>query len=246
MEYMSISQNQNDSFVSPGTASSLLDGGLGLARDTEDEDEDSMTETSPNAVMPFVSVDEQVLQGLIARIVEQDQSAFTALFKAFSGRVHSLALRITGNVQLAEEATEDAFFQIWRQAPRFDPDRGTAKTWILTIARSRALDARRSIPPFVELPDSINAENVGEQNHADLPDLLSAIDQNDRLHEALESLDFLPRQLIALAFFKGLSHEEIANHAGLPLGTVKSHLRRAIIYLRAALTAPTSMMTNEQ
>jgi RNA polymerase sigma-70 factor (ECF subfamily) len=144
-------------------------------------------------------------------------------------------LRITGNIQLAEEVTEDTFFQVWRQAPRFDPARGTVKAWILTIARSRALDARRSIPPFDELTDS--ETNTDQQNHDSLPDLLSAIEQNQLLHNALKNLDPLPRQLITLSFFRGLSHEEIANYAGLPLGTVKSHIRRTIITLRDVLEA---------
>jgi RNA polymerase sigma-70 factor (ECF subfamily) len=192
----------------------------------------------------YGNVDDQELQALISRIVHQDRAAFTLLFKAMSVRVHSIALRITGSVQLAEEVTEDTFFQVWRQAPRFDPVRGTAKTWMLTIARSRALDARRCIPPFDELTESETDGDIAEQNHNDLPDLLSAIEQNHYLHNALESLEPLPRQLIALSFFKGLSHEEISIHAGLPLGTVKSHLRRAIIYLREILTAQTTV-TNQ-
>jgi RNA polymerase sigma factor (sigma-70 family) len=176
------------------------------------------------------------LQDLICRILSQDQTALTALFKAMSARVHSLALRITSSFQLAEEVTEDTFFQVWRQAPRFDPARGTAKAWILTIARSRALDARRRIPPFDSEADYETNTDNERQSHDDLPDLLSAIEQNQMLHNALNTLESLPRQFIALAFFRGLSHEEIANHTGVPLGTVKSHLRRAIIHLRAALT----------
>lgn len=180
-------------------------------------------------------MDDQALQVLINRIMKQDQTAFTALFKAVSVRVHSLALRITDSLQLAEEVTEDTFFQVWRQAPRFDPSRGTVKAWILTIARSRALDARRSIPPFDVQPESETIGNRDGQSQVEPPDLLSAVEQNQLLHRALETLDFLPRQLIALSFFRGLSHEEIADHAQLPLGTVKSSLRRAVVHLRETL-----------
>ena len=151
------------------------------------------------------------MQGLIWRVINQDQSAFTALFKAMSVPVNSLALRITASVQLAEEVTEDTFFQVWRQAPRFDPARGTAKAWILTIARSRALDARRSLPPFDGLIESETDGNSVSQNRDDPPDLLAAVEQNQLLHSALETLEPMPRQLIALSFFRGLSHEEIAN-----------------------------------
>jgi RNA polymerase sigma factor (sigma-70 family) len=180
-------------------------------------------------------MDDQDLQELIYRIMKQDQSAFTALFKAMSARLNSMALMITDSVQLAEEVTEDTFFQVWRQAPRFDPSRGTAKAWILTIARSRALDARRSIPPFDALPESETIGNRFGQSCDEPPDLLSTVEQNQLLHRALETLDFLPRQLIALSFFRGFSHEEIADHAQLPIGTVKSHIRRAVIHLRETL-----------
>jgi RNA polymerase sigma factor (sigma-70 family) len=217
---------------------------IGLDQGLETEGNGGTVETGTQHTDPYEQPDEVALQDLIARIVQQDQSAFAALFKAMSGRVHSLALRITGSIPLAEEVTEDSFFQVWRQAPRFDPARGTAKTWLLTIARSRALDARRSIPPFDELTESETDGDLAEQNHNDLSDLLSAIEQNHYLHNALESLEHLPRQLIALSFFKGLSHEEISIHADLPLGTVKSHLRRAIICLRETLTTQTNM-TNQ-
>jgi RNA polymerase sigma factor (sigma-70 family) len=184
------------------------------------------------------NIDDKGLQELIYRIMQQDQSAFTALFKAMSARVNSMALRITDSAQLAEEVTEDTFFQVWRQAPRFDPSRGTAKAWILTIARSRALDARRSIPPFDGMTEYETTGNRDSQSHDDPPDLLSALEQTQLLHRAVESLDPLPRQLIALSFFRGLSHEEIADHAGLPLGTVKSHIRRSVIHLRETLLTP--------
>ena len=188
------------------------------------------------------SAGEQGLQDLIARIMDQDQTALNALFKIMSARVYSVALRITANVQLAEEVTEDTFFQIWRQAPRFDPTRGTAKAWILTIARSRALDARRSITPFDELTESVAGGIKNQESNDELPDLLSVIEQNQILHEALKNLEPLPRQLIAFAYFKGLSHEEIANKTALPLGTVKSHIRKAIIHLRKTLTPTHSIV----
>ena len=185
------------------------------------------------------------LPALIGKIVDQDQSAFSTLFKATSARVHGLAYRVTGCVQLAEEVTEDTFFQVWRQAPRFDPTRGTAMAWIMTIARSRALDAWRSAPPFDSQPDYEVDSGEQTQSQDAPPDLLSAIEQTDQLHAALASLDALPRQLVALAFFRGLSHDEIATTTGLPLGTVKSHIRRALAQLKAALN-PTQPLSISQ
>jgi RNA polymerase sigma-70 factor (ECF subfamily) len=177
-----------------------------------------------------------MLQDLIKRVVGQDRAAFSSLYNTVSSRVFSLAWRITGNMHLAEDVVEETFFQVWRQAPRFDPARGTAIAWILTIARSRALDTRRRIPPFDELTENEQGSNTDNPGHGDVPDLLSVIEQNQMLSVALNSLDALPRQLLALSYFRGLSHEEIAAYTGLPLGTVKSHLRRSILRLRETLS----------
>jgi RNA polymerase sigma-70 factor (ECF subfamily) len=216
------------------TSSERVD--FGFDKDAKYEVRDGMSEVDCQEAYSCVDPDELALQEIIRLIVNQDQVAFKGLFKAMATRVHNLALRITRNVQLAEEVTEDTFFQVWRQAPRFDASRGTVRAWVLTIARSRALDALRSIPPFENSADAKLDATIDEPICADVPDLLSTIEQNQLLHGALKTLEPLPRQLIALSFFRGLSHEEIAVHAELPLGTVKSHIRRAVIHLRETLT----------
>ncbi|MEW6039514.1 MAG: sigma-70 family RNA polymerase sigma factor [Pseudomonadota bacterium] len=181
--------------------------------------------------------DERQLGDWIARVVDRDSKALAALYDALVGRIYGLALRITQSAPLAEEVTQDTFWQIWRQAPRFDPERGTALAWIMTIARSRALDALRRIETNeCELEPEIldRLECPGE---AAPPDLLAAVQEGHVLHTALASLDPVPRQLVSLAFFRGLSHDEVAGYAGLPLGTVKSHIRRALIALRQKLAS---------
>jgi len=188
--------------------------------------------------------DEARLQEWIARIVAQDEHAMGELYEAMVGRVYALALRITRQVQAAEEVAGDAFWQVWRQAPRFDAARGTAISWILTITRSRALDALRRRDRAEPLDDERLADLQGG---GDPQDLLAAVENEHRLHAALRNLDPLPRQLVALAFFRGLSHEEIASHTCLPLGTVKSHIRRALLRLRSLLgndAAPSSMVAS--
>ena len=177
---------------------------------------------------------EDCLRDWIARVVHQDQQALAQLYETLAGRVYGLALRITRHVQTAEEVTEDCFWQVWRQAPRFDPARGAALAWIMTIARSRALDALRRADTAEPLGEdrlaTIEAEGGGDPH-----DLLDAVEKQHRLHAALRGLEPLPRQLVALAFFRGLSHEEIAGQMDLPLGTVKSHIRRALLRLRELL-----------
>jgi RNA polymerase sigma-70 factor (ECF subfamily) len=177
---------------------------------------------------------EASLRGWIARVVHQDQQALAELYEARVGRVYGLALRITRQVQTAEEVTEDCFWQVWRQAPRFDAARGGAIAWIMTIARSRALDALRRGDTAQSLGDEQLA-GVEAGTGSDPHDLLDAVEKQQRLHAALKDLEPLPRQLVALAFFRGLSHEEIAAQMGLPLGTVKSHIRRALLRLRDLL-----------
>lgn len=202
----------------------------------DDEFQVDLKELALGKAVKSEESDEPNLLAWIALIVEQDQSALNLLFKTVSAKVYSLALRITGNAELAEEVTEDTFFQVWRQAPRFDPERGSVMAWIMTIARSRALDARRTVPPFDELTDA-NREVLADRNSGEgLTDLLAAVEQNILLHQALNHLEDIPRQLISLSFFKGLSHEEIADYTDLPLGTVKSHIRRAVINLRDILS----------
>jgi RNA polymerase sigma factor (sigma-70 family) len=178
---------------------------------------------------------ETQLQFWIARIVERDEAALGLLYDSLVGRVFGLALRITRQPATAEEVTEDTFWQIWRQAPRYDARRGAAAAWVMTIARSRALDAVRRAVPESNNEDFDAAAHWMSGATGDPQDLLSAVQEGHSVHHALTSLDPLPRQLVALAFFRGLTHEEIAGHTGLPLGTVKSHIRRALVSMRAAL-----------
>jgi RNA polymerase sigma-70 factor, ECF subfamily len=181
----------------------------------------------------------EALTALLERIARQDEAALEALYEATAGRVYGMALRILRNAENAEEATEEVFFQVWRQAARFDPARGRPLGWLLTLARSRALDQLRRRDEAVSHPEPETLhpeEPEGEADSRDPQDLLAATRAHRSLHLALAALEPLPRQMVALAFFRGLTHEEIANHTALPLGTVKSHIRRALAVLRAALT----------
>ena len=205
-----------------------------------DEEVDGRVEAAGGRRANRAAADEACLRRWIARVVHQDQQALAELYETMAGRVYGLALRITRQVQTAEEVTEDCFWQVWRQAPRFDPERGAAVAWIMTIARSRALDALRRADTAEPLgEDRLAAIEAGDGS--DPHDMLDAVEKQHRLHAALRDLEPLARQLVALAFFRGLSHEEIAGQTGLPLGTVKSHIRRALLRLRELLgSAPGS------
>lgn len=176
------------------------------------------------------------LVDLLESIARQDEDALARLYDLLVGRVHGLVRRIVRDAQAAEEVTEDVFFQIWRQAERFDRSRGHPLGWILAIARTRALDHLRRVDPAVVHPDpDVLAASPSLASNGP-HELLDALQQSTFLHAAVAALEPLPRQLLALAFFSGLTHEEIATRCDLPLGTVKSHIRRALAHLREALS----------
>lgn len=196
----------------------------------------------PISLPVAASADDAQLQLWLARIVRQDESALNHLYRACIGRAYGLALRIVRNPALAEEVVEDSFWQVWRQAPRFDPQRAPAMAWILMIVRSRALDTLRANHRMTSNTISVEQISPTQQPQdyaaeaASPPDLLQALQTSEQLHRALAQLDATPRQLVALAFFRDLSHEEIASQTGLPLGTVKTHIRRSIITLRKTMS----------
>jgi RNA polymerase sigma factor (sigma-70 family) len=181
------------------------------------------------------AADDACLAQWIDRIVARDEAALAALYDATLSRTYGLVLRIVRRAALAEEVVEDTYFQVWRQAPRFDAQRGKALTWLLAMARSRAIDALRREARFRH--DSLDDEAAPEPADAQpaQDELLALATRHADLHQALMALQAQPRQLVALAFFRGLSHEEIASHTDLPLGTVKSQIRRALLTLRQRL-----------
>ncbi len=186
------------------------------------------------------TLSEEELAALITRIVNHDEQALAALYDATCARVHGLVLRITRRSALAEEVVEDTYWQVWRQAPRFDAERGKCITWLLAMARSRAIDALRRNQRFQHEPlpedGSTAAPDAAAAADSAPDELLQASRGAQQLHLALVQLDARSRQLVALAFFRGLTHEEIAEQAALPLGSVKSIIRRALQQLRSALS----------
>jgi RNA polymerase sigma factor (sigma-70 family) len=191
------------------------------------------------------TLDDAQLVGLVERVCDQHEPSLARLYEATSGRVYGLVLRIVRLGALAEEVVEDVFWQVWREAPRFDVDRGRVLAWLLTIARSRAIDAlrrterMRAAEVVVEDDDTLEALASDRERSDDPFDLVGASQHHAQLHALLASLEPLPRQLISLAFMRGCTHEEIAEQTGLALGTVKSHIRRTLVLLRQQLADPT-------
>jgi RNA polymerase sigma-70 factor (ECF subfamily) len=192
--------------------------------------------TPPPTIGLAAQPDEAQLAAWIARIAERDEQALSALYDATFARVHGLVLRIVRRPAWAEEVLEDTYFQVWRQALRFDAGRGRALTWLLGMARSRAIDAlRREAHHDHRSLDADDAPALPDPTLPGADEWLDCVRGHARLHRALLGLGATPRQLLALAFFRGLSHEEIAEQTALPLGTVKSQIRRSLQALRAVL-----------
>lgn len=183
---------------------------------------------------------EPARRACVARMARGDEAGLAELYDDTAARVYGLALRITGEAAAAEEVTSEVYLQAWQQASRYDAERGKVLTWLLTLARSRALDhLRRSKHHAVRAePGDVSADSVSDGN--DPLDLLLAVERGHRLHQALRALTPVQRQLLALAFFKGLTHAEIAAHTGMALGTVKTSLRRAMQLLKPLLESSTS------
>ena len=187
---------------------------------------------------PQTSIDNSAqLCEWIKRMSNGDEAALGFLYDQTLSKVFGLALRITGRRDLAEEVSVETYWQAWREAVRFDAARGVPIAWLLMIARSRALDLLRKQDSAISCPDPeiLITDEIGEQSP--LHHLLST-EQNAALQVALQCLTPIQRQMIALAFFKDLSRQEISDCTGLPLGTVKSHLRRAQDSLKLTLSLP--------
>ena len=177
------------------------------------------------------------LSAVIARTALRDERALERLYDLTFGKVYAVALRILRNAEAAEEVVEDTYWQAWREASRYDPARGRALAWLLTICRSRALDALRRREPAEVTGDFESLQSDLAAEKADPYDLLDAMQRNSAIHAAIGKLKPQARQLVTLAYFRGLTHQEIADACNMPLGTVKATLYRACQKLKDCLSA---------
>lgn len=173
------------------------------------------------------------LEKALARCAAGDKAALNGIYASEGARMLGVALRILKRRSLAEDAVQDAFVLIWRNAAKFDPAKGSGATWIYTVLRNRSLtilrDEARSEP--AEMP-------VGEEvvDEAETPEeTIARLSDAEALKHCLEKLEPKRRMAIALTYVHGLSHGELAGKLGIPLGTIKSWLRRSLLTLRECL-----------
>jgi RNA polymerase sigma factor (sigma-70 family) len=163
---------------------------------------------------------------VIEGMIERDEQSLAELYECTLSKVYGLALKITRRHDLAEEVVEDTYMQAWQEIAKFDDKRGPIIAWLMVICRSRAIDALRRLDhaePHAD-PESLS-DDVGK---ACSPlDILLLLESESDIQIAMTKLNALQRQLLALAFFKDYTHEEIAAQMHMPLGTVKSNIKRA-------------------
>jgi RNA polymerase sigma-70 factor (ECF subfamily) len=178
---------------------------------------------------------------LMSAIAAGDRQAMTTLFDRYSGMVCALCIKMLGDRHEAEDLLVDVFDEIWRRADRYDPLRSSPMTYIVTLARSRAIDRLRMRKRRVEY--SLDAPAGGndhkprqEPTAADNPAADAAqAEQAAKIREALNTLDTTQRTALELSYYSGLSHGEIAEKLGKPLGTIKGYIRLGLIHLRDKL-----------
>lgn len=168
---------------------------------------------------------------LIARTARGDREAFAQLFGAYAGKVKGYLVRLGAPPAAAEDLMQDAMVSIWRRAASFDATKAKASTWIFVIARNAWIDKLRRERTELAYRQTVL---VSEESEDEAPDEAAMRGQTeDQVAAALATLSEEQRQVVQLSFFEDRPHSEIAAHLSLPLGTVKSRLRLALIKLRA-------------
>jgi RNA polymerase sigma-70 factor (ECF subfamily) len=168
----------------------------------------------------------QLVEGLLAG----NEDAVRALYARYARPIFTLGLRLLGSPEAAEELTQDVFLAAWRKAARFDPSRGRLSTWLMTIAHNLAVDRLRRETGATR-PRLVLVDEVPEVIGADEDEPFM---ERDAAVRALSCLSDAERRLLARAYFGGLTAREIAEADGIPLGTVKTRLRTALIKVRKA------------
>jgi RNA polymerase sigma-70 factor (ECF subfamily) len=172
------------------------------------------------------------IDALMARVARGDSQAFDQLYDEVSASVYGLARRVVRDPSRAEDVTQEVFLEVWRKAPRFDRALGKGKTWIMTIAHRRAVDAVR------------RSESQKRQDHHGAPDEVShdepadaviAAEEHGAVRDCLETLTDLQLESVRLAYFNGYTYGEVAALLEKPLPTIKTRMRDGLIRLRDCL-----------
>ncbi|MEM6900806.1 MAG: sigma-70 family RNA polymerase sigma factor [Pseudomonadota bacterium] len=169
------------------------------------------------------------LNELMHAIQHQNEEALEKLYEATVDTVFGLVSKILGVGPDAEEVTEDVYMYVWQNASRFDPSRGQPAAWLVVLARSRAIDRYRHRVKQQRLAEALINEDPSECDERDPLALLL----ETKLRDCVQALPVPQRQILNMAYFRGMTHAEISEELEMSLGTVKSHIRRTLLALRA-------------
>ena len=183
--------------------------------------------------MPSLDAEQSRLADLLARSALGDRAAFGQVYAATRSKLFAVSLRIVRERPLAEEVLQDSFVNIWNHAGDYAQAKSAPLTWMTAIVRNRSLDVVRRTREEPDIDDALTAALVDPDAAPDREAL--ARSRAHHVRACLEELEPGERQSIALAFFHGLSHAELARHLGRPLGTVKTHIRRGLMRMRDCL-----------
>lgn len=174
---------------------------------------------------------------LLARVARKERPAFEALYARYSNVLYATALKFLKEDADAQDVVQDVFIQIWDKAKLYDPAKGKPLTWALTMTRNRSIDRIRAIQRRSRLRDEFQEETAFDES-AGVRDALSGVDASEKgqiLRDAVKQLSTQQREVIELAYFRGLTQTEIAEQLGEPLGTVKARARRGLMKLKEIL-----------
>ena len=176
---------------------------------------------------------EQYLDGLLTRVARGDQAAFEEVYDTLAGPIYGLINRVVRDPAQSEEVCQEVLLEVWRTATRFDPAKGTAAAWAMTIAHRRAVDRVRSAAATAAR--EVRTADVPDQNGDEVADAVAASLDRERVRRCLDGLTEPQRESITLAYYGGYSYRQVGERLGVALSTIKTRIRDGLIRMRDCL-----------